>query len=338
MTIGQRIAQIRDQFGLSQEAFGEKLGTTRQTVSKWELDQTLPKLEKIIRISRLFSVTTDSILINGIDNFDTEYEQFVCGVYKTDTEEIVETEKLALWYYTDTEKTHLYAKAYVGLGKNKFLRAICEHDTTTGQTKYAFVSDTEQMIRNDDKLCGYLGERFCFSHKLHMERTERFFVMHDDRPLKTVDEASIKNCLLQWRMVASLIMQKDHFQIFLCTGITEYIFSIRPTDTNIYCGISFNIPHELGMFGGGQFFRLRNYRDNSEPFCRFYANMGQKAQNVDIPITECISGQCIQTSQGLSWGLKRYTNDEIVLQGCGDDEYIYRRTDRALERFTPELT
>ena len=62
MTMGQRIQQIRLELGLSQEEFGEKLGTTRQTVSRWELDQSYPELAKIVLISKLFSVTTDSIL------------------------------------------------------------------------------------------------------------------------------------------------------------------------------------------------------------------------------------------------------------------------------------
>ena len=38
MTLGQRIQQIRTEHGLSQEEFAEKLGTTRQTVSRWELE------------------------------------------------------------------------------------------------------------------------------------------------------------------------------------------------------------------------------------------------------------------------------------------------------------
>ena len=41
MTLGNRIKEIRNQAGLSQEAFGEKIGVTRQTVSKWELDQVI---------------------------------------------------------------------------------------------------------------------------------------------------------------------------------------------------------------------------------------------------------------------------------------------------------
>ena len=58
MTFGNRILELRAHAGLSQEAFAERLDTTRQTVSRWELDLALPELEKIVRIARLFGVTT----------------------------------------------------------------------------------------------------------------------------------------------------------------------------------------------------------------------------------------------------------------------------------------
>ena len=66
MTLGQKIQQIRTAHGLSQEEFAAKLGTTRQTVSRWELDQTYPEIAKIVLISKIFSVSTDSILRDGI--------------------------------------------------------------------------------------------------------------------------------------------------------------------------------------------------------------------------------------------------------------------------------
>ena len=72
MTLGQRIQQIRIENGLSQGEFAEKLGTTRQSVSRWELDQTYPEIAKIVLISKVFSVSTDSILKNGISTFDTD--------------------------------------------------------------------------------------------------------------------------------------------------------------------------------------------------------------------------------------------------------------------------
>lgn len=62
MTLGEKIYRLRTEKNLSQEAFGECLGVSRQSVSKWETDQSVPELEKIIAISELFDVTTDYLL------------------------------------------------------------------------------------------------------------------------------------------------------------------------------------------------------------------------------------------------------------------------------------
>ena len=62
MTIGQRIAQKRKELGLSQEALGEQLGVSRQSIYKWESDSTLPEIEKIVTLSRLFSVPVGWLL------------------------------------------------------------------------------------------------------------------------------------------------------------------------------------------------------------------------------------------------------------------------------------
>ena len=119
MTLGQRIQQIRIEHGLSQEEFAEKLGTTRQTVSRWELDQTYPEVAKIVLISRIFLVSTDSILKDGISTFDTDVEYFTCGVYRGINCEIVETEKFALMLYCSSDKNILGAKLYKGYENKK---------------------------------------------------------------------------------------------------------------------------------------------------------------------------------------------------------------------------
>ena len=82
MTLGQRIQQIRKEHNLSQEEFAEKLDTTRQTVSRWELDQTYPEIAEIVLISKLFGVSSDSILKDGISTFDACVECYTCGVYR----------------------------------------------------------------------------------------------------------------------------------------------------------------------------------------------------------------------------------------------------------------
>lgn len=62
MTLGEKIFRLRTEQGLSQETFGEKLGVSRQSVSKWETDQSVPELDKIIAISDFFHVSTDYLL------------------------------------------------------------------------------------------------------------------------------------------------------------------------------------------------------------------------------------------------------------------------------------
>jgi len=61
-TTGQRIAQCRKQLGLSQEALGEQVGVSRQAISKWESDATLPDIDKLIALSKLFSVSIGWLL------------------------------------------------------------------------------------------------------------------------------------------------------------------------------------------------------------------------------------------------------------------------------------
>lgn len=62
MTVGERIAQKRKELGLSQEALGEQLGVSRQAIYKWESDATLPEIEKLAALSRIFSVTVGWLL------------------------------------------------------------------------------------------------------------------------------------------------------------------------------------------------------------------------------------------------------------------------------------
>lgn len=62
MTLGEKIYKLRTEQGFSQETFGEKLGVSRQSVSKWETDQSVPELDKIVAISEIFGVSTDHLL------------------------------------------------------------------------------------------------------------------------------------------------------------------------------------------------------------------------------------------------------------------------------------
>ena len=62
MTLGQRIAQKRKEQGLSQEEVAAALEVSRQSVSKWENDSSVPELEKLVKLSELFGVTLDELV------------------------------------------------------------------------------------------------------------------------------------------------------------------------------------------------------------------------------------------------------------------------------------
>lgn len=63
MGIGNQIQSLRINNGLTQEQLAEKLSVSRQSVSKWEMEQSMPEIEKVIMMSKLFSVSTDEILL-----------------------------------------------------------------------------------------------------------------------------------------------------------------------------------------------------------------------------------------------------------------------------------
>ncbi|MDY3986024.1 helix-turn-helix domain-containing protein, partial [Dysosmobacter sp.] len=57
MTLGQRISMYRKDLGISQEALGERLGVSRQAVSKWETDAASPDMANLIALAREFGVS-----------------------------------------------------------------------------------------------------------------------------------------------------------------------------------------------------------------------------------------------------------------------------------------
>lgn len=62
MILADKIIALRKKAGWSQEELAEQLGVTRQSVSKWEGAQSVPDMDKVVQMSRLFGVTTDFLL------------------------------------------------------------------------------------------------------------------------------------------------------------------------------------------------------------------------------------------------------------------------------------
>lgn len=77
MEIGKKINQLRKLSGMTQEQLAEKLNVSRQTVSKWESGGTSPDLDSVIKVSRIFHMSLDDLLMEGDANVTTEKEDMI---------------------------------------------------------------------------------------------------------------------------------------------------------------------------------------------------------------------------------------------------------------------
>ena len=80
MNMADRIQSLRKSKGFSQEELADKVGVSRQAVSKWESEQSTPDIEKIIIMSELFEVTTDYIL-KGIEPVNITNRKTIYSLY-----------------------------------------------------------------------------------------------------------------------------------------------------------------------------------------------------------------------------------------------------------------
>lgn len=65
MSLSRKIYGLRKSNGMSQEALAEKINVSRQSISKWESGETVPEIDRIIELSKVFSVSTDYLLLSG---------------------------------------------------------------------------------------------------------------------------------------------------------------------------------------------------------------------------------------------------------------------------------
>lgn len=72
MRLGEHLFQARKKSGLSQEKVAEKLGVSRQTVSKWETDETLPDIRQSKRLAVLYHLSLDELIDFDMDQKEIE--------------------------------------------------------------------------------------------------------------------------------------------------------------------------------------------------------------------------------------------------------------------------
>lgn len=93
MNLGQKLFELRKSKNLSQEEVADKLNVTRQTVSKWETNQSTPDFDKIVPLCELFGISTDELLI-GKKQEESNFQEQEGIVPEKETEQEVEEKPL----------------------------------------------------------------------------------------------------------------------------------------------------------------------------------------------------------------------------------------------------
>lgn len=75
MSLGERLYELRKEKHLSQEQVAEQLNVTRQTISKWETDESKPDFDKIVPICNLYGISTEQLLIGDTGNTENSKEE-----------------------------------------------------------------------------------------------------------------------------------------------------------------------------------------------------------------------------------------------------------------------
>ena len=81
MSLGNSLFQARKKCGLSQEDVADKLGVSRQTVSKWETDETVPDIRQSKKMAVLYHVSLDELI-----DFDIDFKEIQDTIAKTSEE------------------------------------------------------------------------------------------------------------------------------------------------------------------------------------------------------------------------------------------------------------
>jgi phosphoglucosamine mutase len=184
MTIGQKIAILRTAMQISQEQLAERLEVSRQSVSKWESDQSVPEVGKILQLSSLFNVTTDDLLRDEIPLAPTYTETlfrpkesvvFNGRYFGTDGFRGEANDKLTAihafkigrflgWYYTKTHSDNRKARVVIGKDTRRssymLEYAIVAGITSSGADAYMLHVTTtpsvSYVVRQDMFDCGVM--------------------------------------------------------------------------------------------------------------------------------------------------------------------------------------
>lgn len=92
LRLGNNLAMARKKTGMSQEEVAEKLGVSRQTISKWELDETIPDIYQSKKLAKLYRLTLDELI-----DFDMDLKEIQEAIENTNEKTVAKIDWTKAW-------------------------------------------------------------------------------------------------------------------------------------------------------------------------------------------------------------------------------------------------
>lgn len=143
MNLSDRIQSLRKAKGISQEELADRIGVSRQSVSKWEGEQSIPDVDKIVLMSDYFGVTTDYILkgIESSEQIDRRADARIFVLIATVLNFTGLVTASAIWYEKQVAWAFVAGFSLLALGCMVFgVGMVLGADSTKRQAKRTFWS------------------------------------------------------------------------------------------------------------------------------------------------------------------------------------------------------
>lgn len=260
MTIGEIIYKNRKKAGISQEELGNMLNVTRQSISLWETDQTVPSTANLVRLTEIFNISMDE-LCGTTQQPAEEAEKRVAETVEfqqgTIAESSVQYDKpLIKSMYTATFGKTLFAMLAVAVIAAGLLIVI---PFTDARNSAAYAAPAFLLVVIAAWFCGmYLGYRRMLKSSVisqpNHKNSVKFFA--DRFEVESVSDCSNVKYIKSYSDIKKVKYSKDHIFIFYDNVITPIKKSALGENAVIVCGLLHIDTKEATAKGGGSIRRL----------------------------------------------------------------------------------
>lgn len=227
MILAEKITKLRKQNGWSQEDLAMKLNVSRQSVSKWESAASIPDLDKIVKLSRLFGVSTDYLLKDEVEENPDDGAAALEEAEKS--EEALRSVSL--------EEANLYmeiaqkAAARIGAGVTMCILSVVPLILLGAMAEY-------QVLPLSDDMAGGLGVVILF---LVIAAAVAIFIT-EGMKLEKYEYLEKEPVLLEYGIAGIVELKREQFEpVFkkcMAAGVTACILSLIP----LLIGAAFQMP------------------------------------------------------------------------------------------------